>query len=174
MTTTDTRILLLSPNYEPLESIGWRKAMCLLTMGKIEIVEEYDDQHIRSTSIIFKMPAVVRLVNAFRRPKKRIRYRNQNVFARDRWTCQYCGVKKNAGELTIDHVVPKSQGGRTEWENVVASCGPCNHEKANRTPAQARMHLRSRPVRPDWVPVLVFQLKSELPEAWKPYCYQVA
>jgi 5-methylcytosine-specific restriction endonuclease McrA len=171
---TDTRILLLSSNYEPLESIGWKKAMCLLTMGKIEIVVEYGDRHIRSTSIIFKMPAVVRLVSAFRRPKKRVRYRKQNVFARDRWTCCYCGEKKSANELTVDHVVPRAQGGRTEWENVVSSCGPCNHRKADRTPKQAGMHLQVKPYRPDWVPVMIFQLKAELPEAWRPYCYQAS
>jgi len=168
------RILLLSPNYEPLEAIGWRKAMCLLSMGKIEIVEEYDDRQIRSVSVIFKMPAVVRLVNVFRRPKKRVRYRKQNVFARDRWTCAFCGEKKSASELTVDHVVPRAQGGRTEWTNVVTACGPCNLRKADRTPAQAGMHLRFKPYQPDWVPVLSFQIKSELPEIWKPYCYQAA
>jgi len=169
-----TRILLLSPNYEPLEVIGWRKAMCLLSMGKIEVVEELDDQNIRSVSIIFKMPAVVRLINMFRRPRKRIRYRKNNVFARDRWTCCYCGVKKNASELTVDHVLPRAQGGKTDWSNVVASCPRCNLRKADRTPQQAGMKMHYKPYQPDWVPVLSFQVKAELPEVWRPYCFQAA
>jgi len=169
-----TRILLLSPNYEPLEVIGWRKAMCLLSMGKIEVVEQLDDQNIRSVSVIFKMPAVVRLINMFRRPRKRIRYRKQNVFARDRWTCAFCGAKKNASELTVDHVVPRAQGGKTEWSNVVTACAPCNLRKADRTPQQAGMKLRYKPYQPDWVPVLSFQVKAELPEVWKPYCFHAA
>lgn len=166
------RTLLLSAGYEPLNTISWKRAVSLLTLGKVEIVEEYDDQQIRTSSLILKMPAVVRLVNMFRRSKQRVRYRKQNVFARDRWTCQYCGERKPAAELTVDHVVPRAQGGRTEWENVTTSCRECNSAKADRTPQQARMRLRSKPYRPDWVPVLTLELAKEpqvLPEAWKAY-----
>lgn len=166
------RTLLLSQSYELIGPISWQKAICLLTMGKCEVIEEYDDQQVRSTSVIFKMPAVVRLVNAFRRTKQRVRYRKQNVFARDRWACQYCGEKKMAAELTVDHVVPRAQGGKTVWENVVACCKACNAEKADRTPAQAKMKLRSKPARPDWVPLITLRLgpTDRLPSTWQPYC----
>lgn len=166
-----TRTLLLNQGYEPLGAISWQRAVCMLTMGKCELVEEYDDEFVRSVSIVLKLPAVIRLVNSFRRTKQRVRYRKQNVFARDRWTCQYCGEQKPSSELTVDHVVPRSRGGKTEWENVTTSCKACNHVKADRTPEQARMRLRSRPYRPDWVPILTIQLfREQLPEPWRAYC----
>jgi 5-methylcytosine-specific restriction endonuclease McrA len=169
-----TRTLLLSSGYEPLNTITWKKALCLLSLGKAEIVEEYDDQQIRTSTLVLKVPAVVRLVNMFRRHKQRVRYRKQNVFARDRWTCQYCGVKASCSALTVDHVVPRAQGGKTEWDNVTTSCQDCNATKADRTPAQAKMKLRSKPFRPDWVPILTFELgREQFPEAWKTYLVRV-
>jgi 5-methylcytosine-specific restriction endonuclease McrA len=164
------RTLLLSQAYEPLNTISWQDAITKLFMGKVEVVEEYDKE-IRSTSLVIKMPAVVRLINAFRRHRKRVRYSKTNVFARDRWRCQYCGTKGNMNTLTIDHVVPRSQGGRTLWENVVTACEDCNAKKANRTPEKAGMQLRTTPFRPEWVPVFSINLSSDTaPEVWKTYC----
>jgi 5-methylcytosine-specific restriction endonuclease McrA len=165
------RTLLLNPMYEPMTTISWRKAVTLLTLGKVEIIEEYDGRQVRSPSVIIRLPSVVRLLSRFRRLRPRVRYSKTNVFARDRWTCQYCGQRRPVGELTVDHVVPRSQGGKTCWENVVTSCMVCNSQKANRTPEQARMSLRARPHRPDWVPMLVLRFGREAPEAWKLYCY---
>lgn len=164
-----TRTLLLSSSYEPLATISWQDAICKLTLGKVEVIEEYEDQ-VRSARLVIKMPAVVRLVNAFRRHRKRVKYSKTNVFARDRFKCQYCGTKGNAGSLTIDHVVPRSQGGKTCWENVVTACKECNEVKANRTPAQAGMKLRMEPYRPDWVPVFSIRVGSRMPEQWETYC----
>jgi len=165
------RTLLLSPLYEPMTTISWRKAIVLLTLGKVEIIEEYDDREVRSTSVVIKLPSVVRLIQRFRRQRKHVRYSKLNVFARDRWTCQYCGRRKPIAELTQDHVVPRAQGGKTCWENVVTSCIECNTHKANRTPEQARMTLRSRPHRPDWVPMFMVHVGRDAPDAWKIYCY---
>lgn len=163
------RTLLLSSGYEPMTTISWRKAICLMTLGKVEVVEEYDAE-VRSTSVIFKMPAVVRLVNMFRRPKQRVKYSKQNVFARDRWTCQYCGIKKEVAELTVDHVTPRSQGGITCWENVATACPECNARKADKTPQQAGMKLRRQPERPEWVPLMTLKVSRErAPESWKGY-----
>jgi 5-methylcytosine-specific restriction endonuclease McrA len=164
------RVLLLSPLYEPMMTITWRKAICLVTLGKVEIIEEYD-RNVRSTSIVIRLPSVVRLINRFRRQRKHVRYSKTNVFARDRWTCQYCGQRKSSDQLTQDHVIPRSRGGKTCWENVVTSCIECNTRKGNRTPEQARMTLRARPYRPDWVPMFVMHLNKEAPDAWKVYCY---
>lgn len=164
------RTLLLSTGYEPMTTISWQKAITLLTLGKVEVIEEYDDREVRSTHLIFKLPAVVRLVNMFRRPKQRVRYSKQNVFARDRWTCQYCGTKKEVAELTVDHVLPRAQGGRTEWENVATACQDCNAKKADKTPQQAGMRLRRKPERPDWVPLLTLKVSREqAPEVWQGY-----
>jgi 5-methylcytosine-specific restriction endonuclease McrA len=165
-----TRTLLLSSSYEPLSTISWQDAICKLTLGKVEIVEEYDDQQIRSARLVLKMPAVVRLVNAFRRHKKRVKYSKTNVFARDRFKCQYCGTKGSASTLTCDHVVPRAQGGKTCWENIVTACKGCNETKANRTPVQAKMRLLSKPHRPSWVPIFSIRVGSRIPSQWETYC----
>jgi 5-methylcytosine-specific restriction endonuclease McrA len=166
------RTLLLSPAFEPMTTITWRKAITLLTLGKVEVVETYD-RDVRSTSVVFKLPCVVRLLSRFRRFKRQVRYSKQNIFARDRWTCQYCGARRTIDELTQDHVVPRAQGGRTCWENVVTSCVDCNTRKANRTPEQAGMRLRSRPQRPGWLPMFIVHLGKEAPPAWRTYCYNL-
>ena len=165
------RTLLLSQGYEPISVISWRKAICMLTLGKVEVVETYD-RDIRSVTLVFKMPAVVRLLRNVRRHRKQVKFSRQNVLARDRWRCQYCGDKRPIGELTYDHVVPKAQGGRTCWENIVTACVECNTRKANRTPAQAHMQLRRQPRRPAWVPIFTIQIsRASMPDAWRDYCY---
>lgn len=166
------KTLLLSSMYEPMATISWRKAITLLTLGKVEVIEAYD-RHIRSTSIVIRLPAVVRLVNKFRKFKREVTYSRDNIFARDDWTCQYCGQRKTASALTQDHVIPRSQGGRTCWENVVTCCKICNAKKANRTPEQAGMRLRSRPRRPDWLPLFIIHLGPNPPEVWSEYCPDV-
>lgn len=164
------RTLLLSTAYEPMATIAWQKAIVLLTLGKVEVIEAYD-RDIRSTSIVIKLPAVVRLINRFRRHPRQVRYSKTNVFARDRWRCQYCGEHRPTGELTQDHVTPRAQGGKTSWENVVTCCIDCNARKANRTPQQAGMQLRSKPVRPQWLPIFVINIGPRVPEIWKSYCF---
>lgn len=164
------RTLLLSCGYEPLATIGWQRAITLLTLNKVEVIETYDCD-IRSVHLVIKMPAVVRLFSAFRRHKKMVKFSRQNVLARDRWKCQYCGDKKATHELTYDHVVPRAQGGITCWENIVTCCEECNARKANRTPQQAGMRLRKEPERPTWVPIYTVTLKGSLPEQWANYLY---
>jgi 5-methylcytosine-specific restriction endonuclease McrA len=156
-----------------MATISWRKAIILLTLGKVEVIEAYE-RHVRSTSVVFKLPCVVRLVTRFRRFQRQVRYSKQNIFARDRWTCQYCGQRRSIDELTQDHVIPRSRGGRTCWENVVTCCVDCNTRKANRTPEQAGMRLRYRPQRPSWLPMFVLHLGKDPPEAWKDYCFELA
>lgn len=165
------RTLLLSQGYEPISIISWQKAICLLTLGKVEVIETYE-RDIRSVQLVLKMPAVVRLVRAIRRYPRQVKFSRQNVLARDRWRCQYCSEKRPSHELTYDHVIPRSQGGRTEWENIVAACVDCNARKANRTPEQARMRLRRVPHRPSWVPIFTLTIsRSSVPDAWRDYCY---
>lgn len=164
------RTLLLSQGYEPLATISWQRAISLLTLGKVEVVEEYD-QELRSRYLVIKMPAVVRLINAFRRHKQRVKFSRQNIMARDRWQCQYCGTKVSSQEMTMDHVLPRSQGGVTCWENIVTSCEACNAAKANRTPEQAKMKLKKKPARPTWVPIFSIQLSGGAPDQWASYVY---
>lgn len=143
----------------------------MATLGKVEVVETYE-RDVRSVRLVFKMPAVVRLLRAvgyFRCP---VRFSRHNVLARDRWTCQYCGARPRTQELTCDHVVPRSRGGKTSWENLVTACVDCNTRKANRTPEQAGMRLRKRPARPTWVPAFTIEIsRSSVPDAWRDYCY---
>jgi len=116
------------------------------------VVEEYD-RNIKTTSLVVKIPAVVRLLSAFRRHKKPVKFSRINIYGRDKYTCQYCGVQPGSEELSIDHVIPRSQGGTSAWENCVLSCVGCNKRKADRTLHEAGMKLRKQPVRPAWKPL---------------------
>jgi 5-methylcytosine-specific restriction endonuclease McrA len=163
------RTLVLTNGYEPINTTSWRRALKMLTLGKCEVVEVYEHE-IRTSHLVIKAPAVVRLVSAITRRKQRVKYGKLSIFARDRWTCQYCGSKGGTEELTRDHVVPRAQGGKSCWENVVTACKPCNHKKANRTPQQAGMTLHSKPFRPTWVPLLTVRIgRGGLPAPWTKY-----
>ncbi|MEZ4363078.1 MAG: HNH endonuclease [Kofleriaceae bacterium] len=171
MNAVDTRTLLLSQGYEPIKVISWQRAITLLSLGKVEVVEEYDSQ-IRAVSFVIKIPAVVRLLRGFRRHAKPVKFSRANIYARDRHRCQYCGVKCPLSELTYDHVVPRSKGGLTTWENITTCCYRCNAKKANRTPAEARMKLRTQPVRPQWIAAVTIQISTRsMPDAWRDYLY---
>jgi 5-methylcytosine-specific restriction endonuclease McrA len=166
-----TRTLLLTQGYEPLKIISWQRAMTLLMLDKVDVVEEYDTE-IRGTSMILNVPAVVRLRKAFRRFAKPVKFSRVNIYARDEYRCQYCGVKCSISQLTYDHVVPRSRGGRTSWDNIVSCCYVCNAKKANRTPAEAKMVLRSTPVRPTWMPAIQIRVSTKsVPDAWRDYVY---
>ena len=166
-----SQTLLLAQSYEPIKIISWQRAITLLTLGKVEVVENYDDD-IRSPTVIFKMPAVVRLLNAFRRHKKPVKFSRVNVYARDKYRCGYCHEKITLASATYDHIVPRAQGGKTVWENIVTSCGICNERKGGRTPAQAGMKLREIPKRPIWVSVMTFRVSEKsVPDAWRDYLY---
>jgi len=169
--SVESRTLVLSQGYEPLKVISWKRAITLLTLGKIEVIEEYDHD-IRSTSIVFKCPAVVRLLSAFKRHKKPVKFSRVNIFGRDHYKCQYCGKKGRLDDLTYDHVTPKSQGGKTVWNNIVTACYDCNSKKRNRTPQQAGMKLRMKPIQPRWVPAMTLRINQEhAPSAWATYLY---
>lgn len=171
MSATETRTLVLSQGYEPLKVIPWERAITLLFLGKIEVIEEYDHD-VRSTSLVIKMPAVVRLLSAFRRHKKKVKFSRINIFGRDHYKCQYCGTKGKMGDLTYDHIIPKSRGGKTTWKNIVTCCEECNSKKRDRTPNESGMHLRCKPSQPSWVPSMTIRIsKTSAPDAWASYLY---
>ncbi len=166
-----TATLLLSQSYEPIKIISWQRAITLLFLGKVEVVEEYAHD-VRSVTVVIKIPAVVRLLRAFRRHHKPVKFSRVNIYARDGYTCQYCGVRLAVSELTYDHVVPRSQGGATDWTNIVTCCHECNRVKGGRTPRQAGMQLRAAPVQPNWVPAVVIRVSlRSVPDAWRDYLY---
>lgn len=146
------RTLLLTPWYSPHKVISWETAICLLYLDKVEVVEEYDET-IRSPSVSMKTPAVVRLKRAIGNLKRGVKFSRQNVFSRDAFRCQYCSTRGTFETLNYDHVIPRDQGGKTVWENIVTACYPCNDRKRNRTPEQAGMKLLVRPVKPKTLPL---------------------
>jgi 5-methylcytosine-specific restriction endonuclease McrA len=166
-----TRTLLLTRGYEPIQVISWQRAITLVALDKVEVVEEYDAE-IRAVSLMVRVPAVVRLLKTFRRHAKPVKFSRVNIYARDGHRCQYCGVTCSVSELTYDHVIPRSRGGRTVWENIVSACYACNRRKANRTPAEAGMKLRAAPVRPSWMPAVQIRVSARsVPDAWRDYVY---
>ena len=165
------RTLLLNSTYERLKVISWRRAISLLWLGKVELIAHYD-QHVRSVSMKIHMPSVVRLLRFVRRKQPAISFSRKNLFARDESTCQYCRRVPEPSEITYDHVVPRSQGGKTEWTNIVTCCVDCNRRKGGRTPEQAGMRLYRQPGKPVWLPTLTITLGLKTaPDSWRDYLY---
>jgi len=164
------KVLLLDVSNQPVEVIPWWKAIEYLFKGKADIVHEYDDIFLRSEKLTIKLPSIMKLRKYFRRNTK-VEFSRYNIFYRDGWTCQYCGEKHKTSDLTFDHVVPKSQGGKKSWENIVTACFDCNHSKRDRTPAQAGMALIREPKKPKWMPKMVIRMNESHPVEWKDYLY---
>lgn len=164
--------LVLTQSYQPHRVVSWQKAITMFFDGKVEVLSEYDED-IRSVSITVKMPAVVRLVRHVRHARRGVKFSRANVLARDGLACQYCGRSAPSRELTFDHVVPRSQGGRTTWENIVTACARCNSQKGGRTPEQAGMKLRKAPTRPKELPFVHVRLDygRGIPEAWQSWMW---
>lgn len=116
----------------PLSTIGWQEAIRYMVLNKATVLEWYDDWIVRSASWETRVPAVI-MLNEFQKKKTSVRYSKQNVFLRDEYTCQYCGVDVNRKTATLDHVLPSSMGGLSTWENSVCACGSCNGKKGNST-----------------------------------------
>jgi len=163
---------VLSQGYEPIKVISWQRAITLLFQGKIEVLREYEGCDIRSSTVVIKMPAVVRILQAFRRNKKNIKFSRVNIYARDNFRCQYCSTKMSMSDLTYDHVKPRAQGGLTEWTNIVSACNSCNAKKGNRTPEAAGMKLKCLPIKPARASAMTLRISSaSAPEAWRDFCY---
>jgi 5-methylcytosine-specific restriction endonuclease McrA len=159
-------VLVLNASYEPLNVTSVRRAYVLVFKGKAEVVEALD-QPLRSASDTYSWPHVIRLVTYVHVPRTAQRKISRRaLFARDDWRCVYCG--DTSGRLTLDHVVPRSRGGESIWENVVTSCAPCNLRKGNRLPEEVSMTLRRPPRAP--APVLFIRLAApKIPTTWRPY-----
>jgi 5-methylcytosine-specific restriction endonuclease McrA len=167
------RTLLLNATFEPLKIISWQRAVTLISQGKVEVIDSYD-RDIRGVSITFKLPSILRLLKlvTIRRSTREVRFSRVNIYRRDKYTCQYCGVKSPAEELTFDHVVPQVQGGMATWENIVTACLTCNNKKGGRTPREAKMRLIRVPVKPAWTPVVTITLgMRNAPLSWRDYLY---
>ncbi len=161
------RVLVLNATYEPINVCAVRRAAVLLLKGRAEIVER-SEELLRSERYEYARPVVIKLVSYVRIPRDmhRRKITRKAVLARDSWTCQYCGTQRSG--LTVDHVIPRSRGGSSAWDNIVAACAPCNRRKGNRLPTEIKMHPSSTP-RPPGPNVFIRVASPRVPPSWEPY-----
>jgi len=150
--------------YANYDFTGWREISEL----RADERQSHGDW-VRAVNFDIQVPRVIRLLWYERIPKRRARYSRRSLLVRDDHSCQYCGGRFPAGQLSIDHVVPRSRGGETSWENVVCSCLPCNVKKGGRTPQEARMRLIRKPSRPRYSPLLSLKMASPICESWRTF-----
>src|SRR3954464_15319012 len=165
------RVLVLNATFEPINVCTVRRAAVLLLKEKAEIVE-HASWELRSENLSLPRPVVIRLVTYVRVPRDthRRKITRRAVFARDRWTCQYCGSRSN---LTVDHVIPRSKGGDSSWTNIVASCAPCNRRKGDHLPQHIGMHPRRNPTTPN-PNVFIHVASPSIPGAWRQWLPEAA
>jgi 5-methylcytosine-specific restriction endonuclease McrA len=180
-----SNVLVLNKSFLPVQITTVRRAFCLLYAGIAKAVNsryetfdyaswhqlsiERNDETIGLVDRVIKVPRVILLIAYDRVPKRRVRFSRYNIFSRDKNTCQYCGKKFPRVDLNLDHIIPRSQGGTSIWENVVCSCHQCNRKKGGKTPEQARMKLISQPKRPAWTPPLNVSLQEVMRREWVPF-----
>lgn len=165
------RVLLLNASFEPLNVVNWRRAMKLVCLRKVEVLQE-SDRVVHSARAARRVPTVVRLVRFVNFHRWDVKFSRENIYARDRYRCQYCGEELRSKELTCDHVVPRSRGGATEWTNLVTCCPSCNRKKGGKTPHEAGLALMRTPDRPSWL--VGFQTRfaaEDAPPQWRDYLY---
>lgn len=167
-----THTLVLNATYEPLDVVSWKRAMTLWCQGKVEIIETHDHE-VRAVTFAFKLPAVVRLLYRVRtRRRHEVQFTRANIYTRDQYTCQYCRNTYATADLTFDHVLPVSRGGKRQWDNIVTCCIPCNRRKGSRTPEEAGMTLWRVPRKPVYTPMFRITMGiRNTPENWRDYLY---
>lgn len=161
-------VLVLNADYEPLNVCNARRALTMVYLGKAEVLHAHPF-HTTASSTSFPAPSVLRLRHHVRRPLPELKLSRRTVFARDGYTCQYCGAA--AKDLTIDHVVPRRHGGATAWENLVTACRKCNTKKGDKLLQSSGMRLIHPPRRPRYVPYisLTKYLAGRKNEIWRDY-----
>ena len=180
----NSSVLVLNRYYQPVHVTSVKRAFGLLYLGVAKAIDsqyrlyEFADwaelsavnhESITTVSRTIRVPRVVVLYAYEYLPKGRVRFSRLNIYARDHDTCQYCARTLPRADLNLDHVLPRSQGGKTSWENVVCSCVPCNLRKGGRTPEQARMRLLKKPVRPRWTPLFRGAARRVTYREWLPF-----
>lgn len=161
----------MNASFEPLNVINWRRAVKLVFLEKVEVIE-HGEHEVHSERTALRVPAVVRLLRYVRFGRREVKFSRQNIYARDGFQCQYCGIKLPPKDLTCDHVVPRSRGGQTVWSNIVSCCRSCNRKKGGRTPVEAGLSLLKKPRRPSWL--FGFHARFVLqtpPPAWREYLF---
>ena len=190
----DCSVLVLNRFYMAIRVINVRRGLTLLYRGCAEVITIDDGQYanfdfeswcevsqfywlekqtgedyIQAVNFELQVPRIVRLTRYDKVPKSTVRFNRKNLFARDEHRCQYCGQTRPVNQLSLDHVIPRSHGGKTTWENIVCSCMTCNSRKGGRTPAQAGMHLLSKPAKPRSNPAMSIPLNDPRYQSWKTF-----
>jgi 5-methylcytosine-specific restriction endonuclease McrA len=162
--------LVLTPWMSPHQCVAWQRAISMEYTNEIDVFERYEEEA-RSPSVTIRFPAVARLTRKLASEKKIVKFSRPNVYARDKYRCQYCGQKKLPAQLNYDHVTPRSKGGKTDWQNIVTSCIACNLKKGNKTLKQSGMVLLKQPEQPKSLPLSATPvlLPAKIPELWLPY-----
>jgi len=161
-------VLVLNASFEPLHVCSIKRAITLLMSDITERVEDKPDAFLHSPSTQICVPSVIRLKRYVKRPPRfHIAFNRRNVFRRDNHACQYCGHV--GGDLTLDHVVPRSRGGKNSWENIVTACRECNSKKRDRTPNEAKMKLTRDPFAPKFVFSTAYGQAPRLDTVWEKY-----
>jgi 5-methylcytosine-specific restriction endonuclease McrA len=183
------QVLVLNRLWQAVNVCSVRRALTLLFDGNAQVVfgegdgdyrtlnfqqwrdlsaaDPEADSSVNTVSFRIRVPRVILLMGFDRFPKKEVKFTRHNLFERDRNTCQYCGRVFDRRDLNLDHVIPRDRGGPTTWENIVCSCIPCNTRKANRTPAEAHMHLVRKPKRPKWRPFVQVSFGASMHDSWR-------
>jgi len=190
----DSSVLVLNRLYMAVNVVSARRAFTLLCKEEAEVVSVEDEQYnsydfetwievgkardrwkddgtewVKAIRFDIMVPKVIRLLFYDRLPQTRVKFNRRNIFARDENRCQYCGGKHPTNELSLDHVIPRSRGGRTTWENVVCACTRCNARKGGRLPEEAGLKLYRRPAKPRRSPVIHLKLRSGKYQSWKQF-----
>ncbi len=188
------RVLVLNKHYMAIRVIGVRRAFSLLFRNQAEVIscdegiysnydfeswrqlselrqafEANDHDWISTVNFDIAVPRIIRLLFYDRLPQGLVKFNRRNIYARDRNHCQYCGKKHPSSELSLDHIIPRSMGGKTTWDNIVCACTKCNVKKGGRTPQQAHMKLITRPVKPKRNPVIHVHLRHQRYRSWKQF-----
>lgn len=193
-TSLNSSVLVLNRFYMAVRVVDVRRAMTLLYRECAEVIsietgqysnydfeawcelsqitsldKQPDEEYIQAVSFEIQVPRIVRLTRYDKVPKSVVRFNRKNLFARDDFRCQYCGQSQPTSQLSLDHVVPKSLGGKTTWENIVCSCLGCNSRKGGRTPDQAGMKLLKRPIKPTSNPAMILPLDDPRYASWRTF-----
>lgn len=164
-------VLVLNATYEPLSVVSVKRAIVLLLKEKAELIETARAM-LRAENFSIPRPLVIRLVYYVKIPRRvSLPVTRRGVLARDQYTCQYCGATPPRKDLTIDHIIPRSRGGKAIWENVTTACQKCNGRKGNRTPGEANMKLLSDPIRPRYIAIAALG-NAEARQAWGKYMWE--
>lgn len=168
-------VLVLSKTWEPIDRVPWQQVFTkMFGAGGVQVVEYHDEKLVHSNGGLkeWKVPSIVRFIDAVTPTIKGIKFSRENIYTRDQGRCQYCGVKVAYDDFEFEHVIPRSRGGTTTWENIVVACTGCNQKKGNKTPKEASMKMLSTPRKPDHLKGkkrITLSWSPGMPESWRSY-----